>query len=275
MNTEAEAEAILRRAGDLADPAIDVGEAALAFAAFERPRVGLARYRDHLETLAAEVRAVAGDDTLDGRVRALNAVLVDQNGYRGDTLTYDDLQNANLMRVIDRRKGLPVALGILYIATAQRLGWPLAGVNFPGHFLVRLDHGGGSALLDPFNGGKPCEATTLRQLLKTTVGDEAELSPAYYRTVGHRAVLLRLQNNIKLRLLQRDGHGAALAIIERMRWLAPDLADLMREAGILHARIGNVRAAIAALDAYVGRAVDERARHEAAALLQGLKRRLN
>ena len=35
------------------------------------------------------------------------------------------------------RRGLPVALGIIYISAARTLGLQARGVNFPGHFLVR------------------------------------------------------------------------------------------------------------------------------------------
>ena len=60
-----------------------------------------------------------------GRVAALARTLVGRHGYAATTSTYDDLQNANLMRVIDRKRGLPVALGILYIHAARRQGWTM------------------------------------------------------------------------------------------------------------------------------------------------------
>ena len=70
-------------------------------------------------SLCAPVRAARSPAARTG---ALNEIILLKNGYSGDELSYDDLQNANLMRVVDRRKGPPVALGILYIhaARAQR-----------------------------------------------------------------------------------------------------------------------------------------------------------
>ncbi|MCG8648368.1 MAG: transglutaminase-like domain-containing protein, partial [Pirellulales bacterium] len=137
------------------DPAI----AAIAFASFDRPGVSTERYTAHLDELAASLIEADMDGLVDAALRAehLQKVLAGEFGYFGDDLTYDDLQNANIMRVIDRRRGLPVALGILYIAAAQRAGWPAFGLNFPGHFLIRVDGGGGGegrAILDPFNGGR-------------------------------------------------------------------------------------------------------------------------
>ena len=257
-------------------PILPIGEAALALASFERPRVGLARYRQHLEMLARDVgRHAASDADLAARARALNDIILLKHGYSGDELTYDDLQNANLIRVIDRRRGLPVALGILYLHAARAQGWAAVGLAFPGHFLIRLDDDTGRLILDPFHAGKVCEAADLRDLLKAMAGQDVELLPEHYAPVDDREVLLRLQNNIKSRLLQAGRHERALRIIETMLLLAPDLADLWQEAGILHARLGNMRAALDALGRFVAQAPETPARHQAAALIQQLKTKLN
>ena len=112
-----------------------IGEAALALASFERPRVGLAAIASIWRLWRRDVgrHPDAGGD-LAARARALNEILLLKHGYSGDELTYDDLQNANLMRVVDRRKGLPVALGILYLHAARAQGWDCVGLGFPGPF---------------------------------------------------------------------------------------------------------------------------------------------
>jgi regulator of sirC expression with transglutaminase-like and TPR domain len=266
----------LRELAAAGSPTLPIGEAALALASFERPRVGLARYRQHLATLARDVgRHADAGGGLAARARALNEILLLKHGYSGDELTYDDLQNANLMRVVDRRKGLPVALGILYLHAARAQGWDCVGLGFPGHFLVRLADGADRLIIDPFHGGKICDAAALRDLLKAMAGQEVELSPNHYAPVTDRDVLLRLQNNIKSRLRQAGRGDAAAKVIETMLMLAPELPDLWQEAGVLHARLGNIRAAINALEEFVGRASQGAARHQAAALLQQLKSKLN
>src|SRR5579864_3097163 len=132
----------LRALANAPSPILPIGEAALALASFERPRVGLARYRQHLATLARDVGRHAGaSGGLAARAAALNDIMLLKHGYSGDELTYDDLQNANLMRVVDRRKGLPVALGILYLHASRAQGWDSVGLAFPGHFLIRLAEG--------------------------------------------------------------------------------------------------------------------------------------
>jgi regulator of sirC expression with transglutaminase-like and TPR domain len=266
----------LRRLASADSPVLPIAEAALALASFERPRVALARYRQHLEALARDVgrHAESGSD-LAARARALNEIILLKHGYSGDELTYDDVQNANLIRVVDRRKGLPVALGILYLHAARAQGWDSVGLAFPGHFLIRLGEGAERLIIDPFHNGRICDAASLRELLKAMAGQDVELTPAHYAPVSDRDVLLRLQNNIKSRLLQGGRAEPALRIVQTMLLLAPDLAGLWHEAGLLNARLGNMRAAVEALQEFIVRAPEGSARHQAAALLQQLKSKLN
>ncbi|HEY4134378.1 MAG TPA: transglutaminase-like domain-containing protein [Alphaproteobacteria bacterium] len=281
-------EAALAGLATVPDDDVDLAETALMLAALERPRVAFERYRLHLADLAEAVGREAmrrrGDIPpfredakfeLDARIGALIAVIAEANGYRGDELTYDDLQNANLMRVIDRRRGLPVALGILYIHAARAQGWSAHGLNFPAHFLVALEISGERAIVDPFRGTRVGDAGALRSLLKTVLGADAELSPAHCATLANRAVLLRLQNNIKSRLAAQGRSEKAAAVVDRMLLFAPNQAALWQEAGALHAKIGNLRAAAAALERFMELTRDPVARAQAAQALQALRRQMN
>jgi regulator of sirC expression with transglutaminase-like and TPR domain len=266
----------LRELGTSSSPVLPVAEAALALASFERPRVKLARYLQHLKAIARDVGRHAGaSGDLRARAQALNEIILLKYGYSGDDLTYDDLQNANLMRVVDRRKGLPVALGILYLHGARAQGWDSVGLGFPGHFLIRLAEGPDRLILDPFHGGRVCGAAELRELLKAMAGEEVELSPEHYAPVSDSDVLLRLQNNLKSRLLQAGRYDRALRVVDTMLMLSPDNIELWQESGLLHARQGNIRAAMNAFQEFVARAPVGTARHQAAALLQQLKAKLN
>lgn len=264
----------------LGDDDMDLAETALLLAALERPRVALDRYRLHLTDLADAVGRAAArrqDDMpdIEARVGALIQVIANDLGYRGDELTYDDLQNANLMRVIDRRKGLPVALGILYIHAARAQGWQAHGLNFPAHFLIAVEIAGQRAILDPFRGQRIGDAGALRGLLKSMLGEDAELSPAHSAALPNRAVLLRLQNNIKTRLVAQGRDEKALAVIERTLLFAPNQAELWREAGALHGEIGNLRAALTAMEKFMELSRDAAARHQTAQAIQALRRRLH
>ncbi|MFT5487864.1 MAG: regulator of sirC expression with transglutaminase-like and TPR domain [Paracoccaceae bacterium] len=274
MTPRAQAEEILRGLGTRPDDEIDLAEGALALAALDRPGVALDRYRDHIVRLADDVGdALAGGDVT--LVDALNQVVLQSHGYHGDMLTYDDIQNANLMRVIDRKKGLPVALGILYLHAARAHGFAADGINFPGHFMIRTGEDGARLIIDPFNEGIERSAVDLRELLKATAGMEAELSPQHYAAVGNRDILVRLQNNIKARHERAGRPEDALRVVEGMLMFAPAMMALWREAGVIHARLGNLGAAIEAFQTIVEGADTDAARHDAAAIVQKLKARLH
>ncbi len=277
MTSRAEAREILRRVGQQPDEEIDLAEAALALGALEVPGAVLADYRRHLADIAHDLaeRVSPEADGLEARIAWLREVIVERHGYSGDHDTYDDLQNANLLRVIDRRRGLPVALGILFLHAARSQGWAMQGLNFPGHFLVRMDADGARAILDPFNEGQVRTAVDLRDLLKATAGSAAELEPGHYQPVSNREVLLRLQNNIKLRHLSAHDVPRALGVLEAMRLFAPGEAALWRETGLLEAHGGNIGGAIGALETFMELSDSERHRHQVATLIQQLKKRLN
>ncbi len=276
MDETAEIEQRLRRAGAAADSEIDIGRAALDLAALDRPGVAPDRYHDFLHDLVADTRSLAPAEAPAGaRLAALNRVIVQRHGFVGDSLTYDDAENANLMRVIDRRKGLPVALGVLYLHAGRAQGWDIAGLNFPAHFLLRLQAGGERLVIDPFNGGRQLDAADMRGLLRRMTGGAMELSPDLVRDVGPRDVLLRLQNNIKTRAVQAGDLARAGEVLRRMLLIAPGAATLWRELGGVELRAGNLGAAIAAFESVLELADDPRLRHAAVAALQDLRRRLN
>jgi regulator of sirC expression with transglutaminase-like and TPR domain len=266
----------LEAVGRQPDEMIDLAEVALLLAALDYPETDLAPYRRHLAALASNLADIAAQEkeTLDGRVAALTQVLAEQHGYSGDRRTYEDLQNANLIRVIDRRKGLPVALGILYIHAARAQGWRAFGINFPGHFLIAVEDEDERIILDPFESGMQVDLGRLQLMLKTALGADAELQPEYYASMTNRGVLLRLQNNIKKRVLDSGDNQRGAAVVEGMLTIAPELPDLWREAAELRAEIGEMRSALQALDRLLLLA-DDSQRSEAIALRRTIATRIN
>lgn len=265
---------------------VDVVEAGLVLSALRRPGLAASPYRAHLATLCEEVAAL--NRRRRAPTEALREVLAQGYGYRGDRETYDDPQNADLAAVIDRRRGLPVALSLVWLHAARAQGWTCVGVSFPGHFLVLLDAGGGRCVLDPFNEGAELQPPDLRALLKATHGDSAELRPEHVATMPDRDVLLRLENNIKVRQLRGGDASGAASTLERMTAIAPDKSELWFEAGTLNAQIDAVGAACRAFDRYLATdaaappsrdpevaAARAQARRDASALLRDLRRQLN
>ena len=275
----AEAENTLRHIGGLGDGNFDIAEGALAYAALAGNVDSLTTYRDHLNTLVRDVAAASGPDPaaapLSVRIAALNDVILKKYEYRGAVEDYDDLQNAELTRVIERRRGLPIALGILYIHAARAQGWEICGLAFPGHFLLRIDCQTERAILDPFTDGRCREAADLRELLKIIVGVEEELTPEHYAPVTDRDVLLRLQNNIKVRLLQTAEYEAALKTVEQMQLIVPTSAELIKEMAILNRMTGNIERSIELFESYLLRTPAGPERAQITLVLHELRDSLN
>ena len=244
----------LRSAGQQDDEKIDLGETALLLAALDRPKVKITPYREHLQKIAEDVQhfiPVGAAHNITRRAEALAKVIGNDMGYCGDTLTYNDPQNANFMRIIDRRKGLPVGLAIIYLSIAQKLKWNASGLNFPGHFLIRLGRGPGRIITDPFNKGAECTASDLRKLLQQMFGKEAKIRPNHYTPTSNRDTLIRLLNNIKLRAQESSDFKRAVDMIERMLIIAPKRFNLLYEAGVIYARMGNLKFSAKALKKYL------------------------
>jgi regulator of sirC expression with transglutaminase-like and TPR domain len=270
-------ETVLRRYGEIAESAIDIADAALALALVDEPATDMRPYRQHLAELARDTVAAVQDrpPTIDAMVAALNAVMLTRHGYDGDAETYNDLRNANLIHVIDRRRGLPVALGVLYMHAARAAGWTIHGLNFPAHFLVRIDNGPERAVIDPFNRGRVRDAAGMRVLLKQVAGAKVELTPEHYRLVSDRMVLLRLHNNVKSRLMRLNRVTEAARAVDAMLWLAPNEPGLWREAGLMHAHLNNLRNAKAALERALALGLPDKQRREAEDALSRLRARMN
>jgi len=177
--------------------------------------------------------------------------------------------------VVDRRTGLPVSIGILYIHAARAAGLDITGLAFPGHFLLRATDGAERIIIDPFHGGQALEAGHLRDLLKQFMGADAELTPRHHAPVGNRDILLRLQNNIKARALKVNDTARASEILERMALVAPGVASVWQELGILSVHMGNLRRAMNALEIFLDFAPSQDEEREAESLLKQIKSSLN
>ena len=260
-----------------AEGRVDVLEAALALSVLRSDTApDLSPFRQHVATMASDLADLV--HRRGASPEQLAEIVARSYAYRGDTDSYDDLQNADLIRVIERRKGLPVALSILYLHVARAQGWDAEGLAFPAHFLIRVELAGGRRVFDPFHDGVVRDAADLRTLLRQVLGPGAELHPQHFDPVSDRDVLLRLENNVRLRLAKREDWAGAAQSLERMLAIAPDRPELLFEAGQLNARLDKRRAAITAFQRFLdieGDTGDPALRQRAQALLQELRRGLN
>ncbi|MDA1100456.1 MAG: transglutaminase-like domain-containing protein [Proteobacteria bacterium] len=274
--TEADIRARLAVIGTQAENVLDIADAALLLANLDLPKNSLAKYRDELDLIASDMRAASrGAATLSDRVTALSDTLYGQHLYQGDVETYDDPHNANLMHVIDRRKGLPVALGILAIHAGRSQGWDISGLNFPGHFLLRLSQSGEHALIDPFDEARRVAGEDLARMFLRLHGQEMPPQADVIQPVSDRDILVRLQNNLKIRALREGDRQRAIEILLSIVLIAPANVEFLAELARLEASVGNIRSALRRLDGFIGRYPDIANATDVLSLKERLSRRLN
>ena len=194
------------------------------------------------------------------QIAALNHLLFVEQGLKGDETTYDDPQNSLIDRVLDRRRGLPILLSLVYVEVGRRIGMKVAGVGFPGHFVVRPTAVDPPFFIDPFNGGRVLREPDMRSLLKRVAGS-AEVEPEawerFIAPVSGLATMQRINNNLKRSWVRRGDMAGAMRATERNLVLYPDSVGDLHDRALLLAQDGQGEAALASLDqALAGRETD-------------------
>ncbi len=222
------------------DTDLDLLEAALLLGALDHPDVKLASFRAHLEQMTDEAALIAGTtETAIVRAEALSQCIAFDHGYTGNRTSYDDPANANLVDVIDRRQGLPVALSILYIGLSRRLDWAAAGLNHPGHFLIRIGSADDHVIQDPFTDGRLIPSG------RTIAGFDTQSAPPVdpQNVLADRAILVRLLNNLATRAEKSGDLARALVMHGRMTGIAPHYSTLWWDRARLEQQMGHLTAA--------------------------------
>lgn len=227
---------------DEADIVLD--DAALVIAAADRQRPDLGRARTLLAGFAHRLAALAGSASgTAARAEALVGLLAQEEGFSGDTLSYDAPENADFLALLKRRRGLPVTLAILYVGLARRVGWKAAPVGLPGHVIVRLGGTADSLLLDPFSGGRTLGAAGVEMLIARALGRHARPEARHLEPMGNRDTLVRLLSNQAVRARKAGDLPRARTLAERLTLIAPASAELWWERARLDQLAGDKAAA--------------------------------
>jgi regulator of sirC expression with transglutaminase-like and TPR domain len=249
---------------------IELDRAALEIAALDHPGIDLAGYLALLDRIARRLAEWAKlARTPAEQASCLARVLGGEFGFEGDRETYDDPANADLIQVMDRRRGLPVALAILYVAQARRLGWSAHALNTPFHVLVGIGSPPG-LLIDPFNDGGVVRPGQLAHLLQGGLGRRLVVRPEHVAPMGNRAVLVRLMTNQATRAEQAEDFARALVILQRITAVAPTYSFGWWERSRLEQAAGDVAGARGSLASMLETTRDPRVRGQAISALEGL-----
>ena len=241
---------------DCPDEQIDLAEAALAIAATEYPRLDPAPWLEELDRLAARVQAHPALSAL-ANIAAINAVLFQEEQFTGNSTEYDDPRNSYLNDVLERKKGIPITLSLIYTEVARRTGVPLAGVGFPGHFLVKHPGPPADILVDPFHHGAILSVADCAALLKEHFGPEAELKPEFLAASTKKQILARMLNNLKGTYYRRCDYAKVLTMIELSLATREDVLNNIRDRGMVYFAMRRYSDALRELRVYLKLAESE------------------
>jgi regulator of sirC expression with transglutaminase-like and TPR domain len=272
----------LSEIGTQDDAQITLGTTCLLMISVFHPSIERTSYHAHLDLLTSTTKnnfdALIADGETDNnetRLNALKKTFLEDQEYSGDLDRTYDVRNADLIQVIDRRKGLPTTIGLLYIHVARALGWDIDALSFPANFILRLSCDAEFLIFDPFNDSQILDAPDLRKLLKTAHGDHAELSSSFYMPLTNKEILINIFNFIKLKFIEAEDYKNAALAVEAMMALDHNEYRLFLDAGILFSKIGRPEEAISHLENYIDQAPGSNDRQEAALLIQQIRQSMS
>lgn len=257
---------------ELPDEEMNLARAALLVAREEYAQLTIERYLLRLDLLAEETRDRLGAESVPPVVlaEAIRHLFVVRK-LRGNREEYHDPRNSFLNDVLDRGLGIPLTLGIVLLEVGWRLGLPIEGVNFPGHFLVRYRGEAKQFLIDPFHGGMMRTRNEVKQMLARQQGAPAPFDDRLLKTATRRDMIVRLLLNLK-GIHHRSGDDArALAAVERILVVCPTARRQIRDRGYLLARLGRDDEAVTQLETYLAFAPNAGDVERVEALVRDLK----
>jgi len=237
------------------DEAINLAEAALLIASDEYRDLDIATYLARLDAMAAMLKGrLRADIGPADTIVALNRFLFDEHGFSGNAADYYDPRNSFLNEVLDRKRGIPLTLALIYIEIGRRIGLPVHGVSFPAHFLVKCQLREGTVVLDPYAKGISLSFDDLRKRIKSLRhGAEPPRSviAGMLATASNKDILVRMLRNLKGIYSHHQEWLKALAASDRIINVMPDLAEEYRDRGMIYLSLECFRAALFDLQAYL------------------------
>ncbi len=224
---------------------INLGLSCLYIAAENQPYLDVPLYMGKISEIAERIRQKSQNRrSLYDALYALNDLLFDELGFRGNAGNYYDVRNSLLNEVLERKLGIPITLSVLYMEIGHRIGINLTGVNMSGHFLLSAGAGASLIFVDPFRKGRLYSRWECLRLLSGSgnpPNDSSKLDRlerAHLPQADRKMVLARVLNNMKMIHTHSGDFEAAIADAERIQYLMPwnwrnigDIAHLMGRSG--------------------------------------------
>ena len=240
----------------LDEEALPLDRASLIMALEEYPDLDVQEYLRRLDTLAAQVEVLIGEEANPiNTIEGINQVLFVQEGLRGNDEDYYDPRNSYLNEVLDRRLGIPISLSVIFMEVAKRIGFQIKGLGFPGHFLVKHVANDRDIIIDPYNLGRILTPNDCQELLDKIDNGAVSMNASLLKPMNKRAILTRMLYNLKGVYIQKEQNHKALSVIDRILMLNPWTPSEVRDRGLLYMETSLFAKALADLEAYLTRAV--------------------
>lgn len=254
---------------------IPLEEIALLVAKDQYEDLDIPSYLEQLDEFAKRaqhhIKGVAGNAAI---ARSLSDYLFGEEYFRGNTQDYYNPSNNLFNDVLDQRTGMPIMLCILYIAVGRRLGLPLSGVNFPGHFLVHFQNAPQSFYVDAFLNGKLLSKNDLIKRLKERYGDSFPIRPEFFQAASHCEILIRILSNLKMSYMLQKDYESVLKTLSNILLFAPDGTQELKERGLIYFHIECFRLALEDLESYLSKVPAAPDRDEIEACVADLRERV-
>jgi len=244
------------------DTTIDVAKAALLIATIEYPHLDAERSLATLDALAHRVRVMLNmpqDETQLPEtitpltaIDAINKVLFEEEGFRGNESDYYNPDNSFLSKVLENRVGIPISLSLLYMEIGKRVGLLIEGIGLPFHFVVRCTLPTEILYIDPFEGGLLLSEQDCRERIRRfSHGKMTRLPRHFFEPVRPKQMLVRMLGNLKGIYLHKEDYTKALLVSDYILLLIPDAAREVRDRGIIHLQLKHYAKALHDLKAYL------------------------
>ena len=235
-------------------------EAAVSLGQDEYPRLDVQQVLAEADQLLARLRQrLPADAPAMHRLRMVNHFFFHDLHFAGNLNHYYDPDNSYLHKVLDRRRGIPVSLAVLWLELAQGVGLSAHGVGFPGHFMVKVNLPHAQVVIDPFSGQSLSREELLMRLEAwrgshgLAVDDELPLGH-YLQAMPAREIIARMLRNLKeIHRSQRDWRRL-VAVEDRLLVLLPQAWEEYRDRGLAQAELGLLGLAVRDLEIYLDRA---------------------
>jgi regulator of sirC expression with transglutaminase-like and TPR domain len=250
-----------------------LAKAALYIAQEEYPQLDIPAHLAMLDRMADTLRQQLPATPYPMKIiRTINRYLFDELNFRGNDLDYYDPRNSFLNEVLTRRVGIPITLSLVYLELAKRIGFPMAGVGMPGHFLIRPTLEEMAIFVDPFHRGEILFEQDCHDRFQQMFGDSARLEPQHLEHITPATFLVRLLTNLKMIYLQQRNVPKALDAINRILLIHPEAVAEWRDRGLINYQQGRLDAALLDLERYLYESPEASDAYEIRRVIQQIER---